>query len=159
MFEITQVGFDRHLAQAKQILEEYNVSPGMELSPKDFVEDFADFPGEYVPPEGCLLLAFYRTQAAGCVAIKKLSEDACEMKNLYVRPEFRNMGIGLILADSIIKEAGRLGYQRIRLQTLPSMKQARKLYESLGFKQITPYRFNSSERVFFMELEMQFCEC
>lgn len=87
--------------------------------------------------------------------MRKLSEDTCEMKRLYVRPEVRGKGIGKILAKAIIDEARKREYGKMRLDTVPAMKRAIRLYEALGFKEISPYRFNPIQGALFMELILQ----
>lgn len=143
------------LASAKFLFEEYADSLDFDLDFQGFDEELANLPGEYAPPKGYLLLAEYKGQLAGCVALRGLTQNMCEMKRLYVRPEFRGLRIGRSLAQFVIEQARTIGYTYMRLDTAPSMQAARALYRSLGFRQISPYRYNPIEGAVFMELELR----
>ncbi len=140
MLKIVLVKTKEHLQQIRQLFEEYAASLDFNLSFQNFEEELANLPGDYTLPEGRLLLAWWDNQVAGCVALRKISPEGCEMKRLYVRPQFRRLEIGRTLAGEIIEEAKKIGYTWMRLDTVPSMKRARALYDSLGFKRIPPYR-------------------
>jgi len=109
------------------------------LDPKDFEEELVSLPGKYSKPEGNLLLAFYNDQPAGCVALKKIDEHTCEMKRMFVYPEFHGKGIGYALAKAIIDEAKKMGYSNMKLDTSIRQIEAQKLYQGFGFKNIEAY--------------------
>ena len=130
------------LLQARTLFKEYQAALGVDLGFQDFENELANLPGQYAAPGGRLLLASSDSRVAGCVALRPLSGDACEMKRLFVRPAFRAHGVGRMLAERAISEARSIGYRRMCLDTLPSMGRAQQLYEALGFREIEPYRYN-----------------
>jgi ribosomal protein S18 acetylase RimI-like enzyme len=154
MLKIFAVETNKDLEIVKRLFIEYADSLGFDLSFQNFDEELANLPGDYAPPTGCLLLAKYKDQPAGCVALRKLSDGVCEGKRLYVRPQFRGLKIGRKLVEAIIAEARRTGYSSIRGDTVPSMQIAQALYASLGFKEIEPYCDNPIEGAKFIELKL-----
>jgi len=143
------------IAQARELFLEYAGTLNFNLCFQNFEKELAELPGDYAPPDGRLLLAEYDGRLAGCVALHKLEREICEMKRLYLRPQFRGRGIGRALAEKIIAEARAIGYRRMRLDTVePVMKDAVGLYRALGFKEVAPYRDNPIEGAKYMELAM-----
>lgn len=155
MLRIAEAITDGDIEQAQTLFLEYADSLGFDLSFQDFDEELRNLPGDYARPKGCLLLAAYEGQPAGCAALKPLEGKTCEMKRLYVRPEFRGLGIGRALAEAVIGRAQKIGYNYMRLDTVPSMEAARALYASLGFERISPYRHNPIVGAVFMELKLE----
>jgi putative acetyltransferase len=152
MLKIIDAQAGENLEQVRKLFEEYSGSVNFDLGFQNFDEELANLPGDYAPPTGCLLLAAFQDKAAGCVGLRRLSEGICEMKRLFVRPQFRRKGIGRALAEAVIERAKKLGYKQMRLDTAPTMKAAKALYESMGFKEIGAYRYNPLKGAVFMEL-------
>jgi ribosomal protein S18 acetylase RimI-like enzyme len=129
---------------ARVLFREYAAGLGVDLS-------FQDFEAELTDP-----LDFYELvlleESGGCVALRRIDHETCEMKRLYVRPGARGSGLGRRLAEAVIEEARVRGYRRMLLDTLPTMAAARALYATLGFRETEPYRFNPIEGTTFLEL-------
>jgi len=154
MLEILEAESDDNLEWVRELFGEYAGTLDFGLDFQDFEEELANLPGDYVRPTGCLLLAIYKGQSAGCVGLRMLSDGVCEMKRLYVKSQFRGLGFGRAFAEAVIEEARKIGYNYMRLDTVPSMEVARALYVSVGFKQTSPYRYNPIEGAVFMELRL-----
>ena len=139
-FSFAQAESASQIASARELFLEYAQSLGFSLCFQNFDKELADLPGDYAPPAGRLLLAEYGGQLAGCVALRQLEDGVCEMKRLYLRPQFRGKGLGRALADRIIAEAREIGYQRMRLDTVEAvMKDAVAMYHRIGFREIATY--------------------
>ncbi|MCL2023096.1 MAG: GNAT family N-acetyltransferase [Oscillospiraceae bacterium] len=127
-----------------QLFREYarDTLLGIDLRFQGFEEELAALPGVYAPPSGRLYLAFLNDEAAGCAAMRKFSEGVCEMKRLYVRPQFRDHGIAESLCKKIMGDARKIGYTTMVLDTLNTLTAANALYAKLGFREISPYYNN-----------------
>lgn len=155
IIEIKRMNSQETINLGKELLMEYEESIGVDLCFQNFQDEVRSLPGKYGPPEGAFLLAFINGKLAGCVAIRKNLEKICEMKRLYVRKEYRKHKIGRMLVKEIIEEAKRLGYDSLRLDTLPTMRAAQKLYEDFGFQDIEPYIYHPVEGTRYMELKLK----
>lgn len=152
---IFQANTQEDIERARGLFEEYAKGIGISLCFQNFDQEVKNLPGNYAPPDGRLLLATEDDQLAGCIAMRKLEPGVCEMKRLFLRPAFRGQGLGKLLVESIISEARKLGYTRMRLDTLPGrMDKAIALYHSIGFVEIGPYCENPVEGAKFMELNL-----
>ena len=131
---------------AREIFRDYAASLSFDLCFQDFDAELAGLPAPYAAPDGTLRLALIDGEAAGCGALRRLTDvdypNACEMKRLYVRKAFRRFGLGRQLAESALDAARVAGYDCVLLDTLDDMESARALYMELGFREIPPYYYN-----------------
>ena len=138
------------IAIVRELFREYAAGLGVDLGFQDFEKELATLPGDYDP----ILVAHWNGEVAGCAALHPIDSIICEMKRLYVRLAYRGHSIGRSLAERMMAEARDRGFQRMRLDTLPMMAEAQKLYRSLGFIEIPPYRFNPVPGSKFMEVQL-----
>ena len=124
------------------------------LDMQNYDDELKDLSAKYGEPHGRLYLALCDGKAAGCIALKRNDDKSCELKRLYVRPEFRGKKLGKILAQRIIKEAKKAGYQSIYLDTLPFLTSAIKLYKELGFIETKKYNDSPMENSIYMIKEI-----
>lgn len=141
--------YDRHSAD-RQIIDSY-------FDPATFDAELDNLPGEFAPPAGALLLAERDNRVVGCVALRPLPDGACEMKRMFVSPDYHGKGVGLLLGQAIIKEARGIGYRTMMLDTGPAQREAQGLYHKLGFRTVQPYYDLAPELrewLVFMELNL-----
>ena len=156
MPELIPAESEQCIEQIRELFLEYARSLDFSLCFQSFDRELRELPGPYAIPDGRLILCQFEDVPAGCIALKKLEPAICEMKRLYVRPEFRGHQLGSKLATHLIDEARRVGYVRMRLDTIPSaMQHAVDLYRSLGFKDIPPYYDNPMPEALYMELDLK----
>ena len=153
--ELVLARSDAEIAACRELFIEYQRGLGVSLCFQDFDAELAALPGDYAPPKGRLYLALARGRPAGCVALRPLFHRDAEMKRLFVRPVHRGSGLGRTLALRIIEDARALGYDFLKLDTLPNMKAAQRMYERLGFVDTAAYNDNPVGGVRFMALELR----
>src|SRR5215472_15311839 len=152
---ITPAESPADIEKVRELFLEYARSLGFSLCFQGFDQELAELPGDYAPPSGRLLLAEYEGQLAGCVALHKVDREICEMKRLYLRPQFRGKGLGRTLTERVIRDARDIGYESLRLDTVePVMKDAVGMYRRMGFREIDPYRPNPMAGTLYMELDL-----
>jgi ribosomal protein S18 acetylase RimI-like enzyme len=150
--DIRPAVFGALLEDVRVLFREYQASLGIDLAFQGFEEELAALPGHYAPPSGRLYVAIVDGRPAGCIGLRHFDDGRCEMKRLYVRPGYRGLAIGRLLATRVVTDARAIGYTAMLLDTLPSMETAQRLYRSLGFQDCEPYRFNPVAGTRFMRL-------
>ena len=153
--EIAFADSSEQIETIRELFLEYGKSLNFDLCFQGFDKELDSLPGKYAPPDGRLILALYDEKVAGCVGLWKVSDQICEMKRLWVRPEFRGKKIGRKLAEFVIEQAKLIGYSKMKLDTIDTMTEAIKLYASLGFESTTAYRYNPVEGAEYMELKLK----
>ena len=141
-------------SEARVLLREYEAASEVDLCFQGFGEEVETLERMYGPPGGRFLLVRAGDATAGGVALRDLGGGICEMKRLYLRPEFRGRGLGRRSAERVVQEAREMGYTAMRLDTLPTMQEAIALYRSIGFAEIDPYTENPIQGALFMELAL-----
>jgi putative acetyltransferase len=152
---ISEAASAEELEAIRALFREYASRLGVDLCFQNFEAELRSLPGAYSRPRGRLLIARVEGQVAGCIALRPLDEVSCEMKRLYVRPQFRRLRVGKSLAQQIVEEARKIGYATMRLDTLDSMAPALRLYESLGFERCGAYYETPLANTVFMELRLR----
>ena len=159
--KIVQAATPQHLEHIRALFREYfrwvAEDHGIDLGYQNVESELAALPGCYGPPRGSLLLALDGEKSAGCIAIRPMEQGACELKRMYVRPDYRGRGLGKMLAQAVLRDACEIGYQLVRLDTADTMIPAQRLYESLGFQRVKPYYDAPPDilrRAVFMELRL-----
>jgi len=142
------------MAVVRFLFEEYAQGLGFDLCFQDFDQELAVLPGRYALPGGGVWLAWVESMPAGCVALRPLAEDVCEMKRLYVRPANAGQGLGRALAEAAVAGARARGYRAIRLDTLETMTAANALYKKLGFRTTAPYCDNPLPGALYYQLRL-----
>ena len=154
MMDIHAASSPIELAAVRELFLEYAASLPVDLEYQEFDQEVAALPGEYAAPRGALLLATHDTHWVACVAGRPIDTAICELKRLYVRPTARGQGLGKRLTLAAIEFARGAGYRAMRLDTLPSMSEAQRLYRQLGFADIAAYRFSPVEGNVYLELDL-----
>lgn len=151
---LVEVSEKSQMNQVAQLFRDYQSFLGEDLCFQGFEDELANLPGKYAHPYGAIFLAEHGDKIIGCVAVRPLKDDTCEMKRLYVKPEAQGLKAGRLLAEAIIDKAKALGYKKMQLDTLERLVPALKLYENLGFKRINSYYSNPLDQVVYLELEL-----
>ena len=154
LLQIVRANTAELIAEAKKLFLEYAESLGFDLCFQNFDIELDNLTVQYSPPTGDLFLALSEGRPFGCVGVRFFEKGTCEMKRLYVRPNFRGSNAGTELYKKAIKAGKDMGYERMRLDTLPSMEIANRLYKSSGFVEIEPYRHNPIEGAIYLELNL-----
>jgi len=150
--ELIQATTEEQIEAARELFKEYAAGLAIDMCFQSFDHELQTLPGKYATPDGRLLLVYAKDELAGCIALRKLDDRTCEMKRLFLRPEFRGKGYGRTMIDKLIEEAREIGYQRMVLDTLPGkMDAAIALYRELGFEEIPAYYYNPLEGALYLE--------
>jgi len=152
--QVAQVQSAEELADVRRLFEEYWTSFGFTPCFQNFGAELEALPGVYVPPDGALALATLDGRIAGCVALRRVDAARCEMKRLYVRPEFRGSGAGLKLLHWIVERARAAGYHEIVCDTMPVMAKALTMYDRFGFERSEPYGASPTPGAIYLRMKL-----
>lgn len=143
------------IEKVKELFIEYMSALDTDLSFQNFNDELDNLPGKYILPYGRLYLATYNKELAGCIALRSLDKGRCEIKRLYVRAQFRGLRIGYTLVETIISDAVDMHYNKMVLDSLPSMDSAVALYKKMGFYEIEPYCYNPVAGTVFLQKDLR----
>ncbi len=155
MIKVTRARNKEDYEKARQLFRQYADTLEFDLAFQDFSQELESLPGDYAAPDGCILLAEESEKIVGCVALRPLEANICEMKRLFVVPDYRGRGAGRLLACAVIDRAREIGYRKMRLDTVATMLEARRLYYSLQFRDIEAFRYNPIDGASYMELDLE----
>ena len=140
---------------AAVLFQEYVDQLAIDLDFQNFSSEMSSLEVQYARPKGALFLARNSSNDfLGCFAIRDFEGSICELKRMYLRKEARGLGIGESMLKKAIEIGQQLGYDRMRLDTLPSMHAAQTLYRKMGFYEIEPYRYNPISGTKFLEIRL-----
>jgi len=143
-----------HLSDVSALFQEYAASLSIDLNYQNFPAELSGLPGKYAKPDGSLYLAYVDGVPAGCIAMRRLDTQRAEMKRLYVRPGFRGLNLGRMLAERVIHDAAHIGCRSLVLDTLSTMSRAQALYGQLGFVETAPYYCSPVEGTTYLSLSL-----
>ena len=143
-----------YLNEVKELISEYVKFLNRDLSFQNLDEELNNLKAKYVYPNGRIIVAISNKKIVGCVAYHRHNLKRCEMKRLYVKPEYRHLKIGKALVENIISLAKSDGYQEMVLDTIKPLESAINLYKKFGFKEIKPYYDNPMPDVIYMKLKL-----
>jgi len=145
------------LDKVRELFIEYQAEIGINLRFQNFEDELANLPGKYALPNGRLYIVTSNDSLIGCVALREIDKERCEMKRLYVRKQFRGLGIARTLVEKIINDAKSIGYEKMFLDTFFSMREAIALYQDFGFIEVEPYYDNPNNDVLYLGLDLRGC--
>jgi len=143
------------IEKVKELFIEYMSALDTDLAYQDFGSELDNLPDKYILPLGRLYIAIYNGELAGCIALRPHEKNSCEMKRLYVRPKFRRLRIGYALVEKIINDIIHMQYDKMLLDSLPSMGSAIELYKKLGFYEVEPYCHSPIEGTVFLQKDLR----
>ena len=156
MIALKEVQTDKDYQLAVDLFKEYASQLGVDLAFQNFNKEIENITQEYARPDGTIVIAYQDEKTPlGCFGIRKLQDSTCELKRMYLRTEARGLGIGRQLLRKALEVGKELGYTHMRLDTLPTMLSAIRLYEKEGFYEIAPYRFNPIQGTKYMEVQLK----
>lgn len=154
-FSFAPASTPEQLDTIRTLFREYNAFLDIDLCFQDFEQELAELPGKYASPHGRLYLITCESQPIGCMALRPLDEGICEVKRLFIRPEYKGFGLGRLAMLRLLADARQIGYRAMRLDTLRRLAPALRLYESLGFREISAYNYNPHDDIVYLELALE----